>query len=145
MSKMKKLVDIDKPSKIISVGDVVSHNLHEHNLHPQLSIIDNKFLRDQVMPKNCAAENTVHVRNPMGTITEEAVNAVKAALGKNEHVHIVVDGEEDLLVLIAVLYAPLNSLVVYGQPHMGLVAVKVTSRKRAEAKEFLKAMKPSKS
>jgi hypothetical protein len=145
MSKMKKLVDKEKPPKLISVGDVVSHNLHEQNLHPQLSITDNKFLRDQVMPENGAAENAVHVCNPMGTITKEAIEAVKAALAKNEHVHIVVDGEEDLLVLIAVLYAPLNSLVVYGQPHMGVVAVKVTSKKRAEAEEFLKAMKPSKS
>lgn len=144
MSKMKKLVG-QKTPKLISVGDVVSHNLHEHNLHPQLSIIDNKFLRDQVMPENEAAENSIHVKNPMGTITKEAVNAVKDALAKNEHVHIVVDGEEDLLVLIAVLYAPENSLVVYGQPHLGIVAVKVTSKKKAEAEEFLKAMKPSKS
>lgn len=145
MSKTKKLIDKDKPPKIISVGDVVSHNLHEHNLHPQLSIIDNKYLRDQVIPENEVAENSIHVKNPMGTITKEAIEAVKDALAENEHIHIVVDGEEDLLVLIAVLYAPENSLVVYGQPHLGIVAVKVTSKKKVEVEEFLKAMKPSKS
>ena len=41
-----------------------------------------------------------------------------------------VDGEEDLLALVAVLYAPQNSFVVYGQPHCGIVFVKVTSRRK---------------
>ena len=61
------------------------------------------------MPEDQAAENSIHVKNPLGTITKEAVCAVKTALEKNEHIHIVVDGEEDLLALIAVLYAPENS------------------------------------
>ena len=59
------------------------------------------------------------MNNPQGTITKEAVAAIKEAIDKNEHTHIVVDGEEDLLTLIAVLYAPENSFVVYGQPHTG--------------------------
>jgi uncharacterized protein (UPF0218 family) len=46
-----------------------------------------------------------------------------------------------LLALIAVLYAPEKSLVVYGQPYEGIVVVKVTSEKKAEATEILKAMK----
>jgi uncharacterized protein (UPF0218 family) len=39
------------------------------------------------------------------------------------------------------LYAPENSLIVYGQPYKGIVVVKVTSEKKAEATEILKAMK----
>ena len=87
----------------------------------------------------------MHVNNPQGTITQEAISAVKAALEKNEHTHIVVNGEEDLLALIAVLYAPENAVVVYGQPHEGIVVVKVTSDRKEQAKQFLNAMKPSKS
>ena len=90
-------------------------------------------------------EKTVYVNNPQGTITQEAIVAIKEALEKNEHTHIVVDGEEDLLTLIAVLYAPENSFVVYGQPYSGIVVVKVTSEKKAQAQEFLNAMKASKS
>ena len=83
----------------------------------------------------------VYVKNPPGTITEEAIVAIKEALESPKHVHILVDGEEDLLVLIAVFYAPEKSLVVYGQPYEGIVVVKVTSEKKAEAAEILKAMK----
>ena len=142
MVKMKELVDKEKPPRTISVGDVVSRNLHEHNIHPQLTIVDTKFLRNHNMPEKVSVEKTVHVNNPKGTITEEAIFAIKEALEKNEHTHIVVDGEEDLLTLIAVLYAPENSFVVYGQPYSGIVVVEVTSEKKAQAKEFLKAMKP---
>ena len=142
MAEMKALVEEEKPSRTISVGDVVSRNLHEHNIHPQLTIIDTKFLRNQNMPEKVSVEKTVHVNNPKGTITEEAIFAIKEAIEKNEHTHIVVDGEEDLLTLIAVLYAPENSFVVYGQPYSGIVVVKVTSEKKAQVKEVLEAMKP---
>jgi uncharacterized protein (UPF0218 family) len=90
-------------------------------------------------------EKTVYVDNPQGTITQEAIYAVKEALEGDEHTHIVVRGEEDLLTLIAVLYAPENAFVVYGQPNFGIVVVKVTSQKKAQAQEFLNAMKASKS
>ena len=142
MDEMKELVEKEKPPKTISVGDIVSRNLHDNNINPQLTIIDTKFLRNQNMPEKVSVEKTVHVNNPQGTITSEAIFAIKEALEKNEHTHIVVDGEEDLLTLIAVLYAPENSFVVYGQPYSGIVVVKVTSEKKAQAEEFLKAMKP---
>ena len=142
MSKMKELVDREKPLIIISVGDVVSHNLHEWNIHPQTTIIDNKFLRTQSMPEIDSVEKTVNVNNPKGTITEEAILAIKEALEKKKHTHIIVKGEEDLLTLIAILYAPENAYVVYGQPYSGIVVVKVTVEKKAQAQEFLNAMKP---
>jgi uncharacterized protein (UPF0218 family) len=58
----------------------------------------------------------------------------------DEEVHLVVDGEEDLLTLIAVLYAPEKSWVVYGQPREGAVVVEVTPEKKAETAEILRGM-----
>jgi hypothetical protein len=52
-----------------------------------------------------------------------------------------IDGEEDLLALVAVLYAPEKSLVVYGQPNEGMVVVEVTKEKKTETCKFLEAMK----
>ncbi len=145
MAKMKEMVEKERPPKIISVGDIVSSNLHKHNINPQLTIIDNISLRTQPVPKEEPVEKTVRVSNPQGTITQEAIFAVKEALERDEHTHIVVEGEEDLLTLIAVLYAPETAFVVYGQPHCGIVVVKVTSERKARAQELLNAMKSSKS
>ncbi len=145
MAKMNELIKKEKPSRIISVGDVVSLNLHKHGIEPQLTIIDNVSLRDKAMPQEEVVEKTVYVDNPQGTIAIGAILAVKKALEGKEHTHIVVKGEEDLLTLIAVLFAPENAFVVYGQPFSGVVVVKVTSERKARAQEFLNAMKASKS
>jgi uncharacterized protein (UPF0218 family) len=140
MREMKNRVEREEPPKIVSVGDTVSRNLHEHQITPQLSITDNKRRRKRIKSRVFAGKTVVHVKNPQGTITEEAITAIKAALESDEHVHVIVDGEEDLLTLIAVLYAPEKSFVVYGQPCAGIVVVEVTSDKKAEAAEILKAM-----
>src|SRR3989304_6590750 len=141
MSRMKGIVVKEKPPKIVSVGDMISRNLHEHQINPQLSITDNKCMRKKIEPTVLAAEKVVHVENPPGTITEEATKAIREALESEKHVQVIVDGEEDLLTLIAVLYAPERSLVVYGQPNEGIVIVKVTPEKKADAAKILKAMK----
>ncbi|HLE75660.1 MAG TPA: DUF359 domain-containing protein [Candidatus Bathyarchaeia archaeon] len=141
MSKLEIIVEREKPPRIISVGDTVSRNLHEHKVNPQLSITDNKRMRKRIQLRIFPAKRVIHVKNPQGTITEEAITAVRKALENDRQVHIIVDGEEDLLTLVAVLHAPEDSLVVYGQPCEGIVVVKVTPEKKAEAMEILKAMK----
>jgi uncharacterized protein (UPF0218 family) len=83
----------------------------------------------------------MHVKNPRGTISEEAFTIIQEALKETARVKIVVDGEEDLLTLVAVLAAPENSFVVYGQPHEGIVVVKASPEKKAEVAVLLKAMK----
>ena len=141
MSKLENIVNQKKPSKIISVGDAVSQNLHEHQITPQLSITDNKRMRRRTKSKTFAGKSVVRVKNPPGTITEESIAAIREALESDEHIHIIVDGEEDLLAIIAVLYAPEHSFVVYGQPYKGIVVINVTSEKKAGAEEILKSMK----
>jgi hypothetical protein len=142
MSKMKKMIREEKPTMVISVGDIVSRNLHENKMNPQLSITDNRKMRKRIKPRVLAGKNIVYVKNPQGTITKEAIKAIKEALSKNdEQIQIIVDGEEDLLTIVAVLLAPENSLVVYGQPYMGVVVVRATPEKKTEAKKILNAMK----
>lgn len=141
MNKLETIAEREKPPKIISVGDTVSRNLHEHGVSPQLLITDNKRMRKRIQPRIFPTKSIVHVKNPQGTITEEAIIAIQKALESDRQVHIIVDGEEDLLTLIAVLHAPEESLVVYGQPYEGIVVVKVTPEKKAEVMEVLKAMK----
>jgi uncharacterized protein (UPF0218 family) len=140
MKKLKDLVEKENPPMIISVGDIVSKNLTRNNMFPKLSIVDNKVMRKRIQPIALTTGKTLYVKNPPGTITEEALAAIQEALEHNRRVKIVVDGEEDLLTLAAVLYASKNSFVVYGQPLEGIVVVKVTQQKKAEVTEVLKAM-----
>jgi uncharacterized protein (UPF0218 family) len=140
MRELMVIVGREKPPVIVAVGDTVSRNLHERGVDVQLFITDNKRRRKRIQSRIFPVKSVVCVRNPAGVITREAVVAVRGALEGGEQVHVVVDGEEDLLVLVAVLYAPLGSLVVYGQPFEGIVVVKVTAEKRAEAVEILKVM-----
>lgn len=146
MAVLKNMIRTEKPPIIISVGDVVSRNLHAFGMQPQLSVIDNISLRSQKEQAPIShGEKIIAIRNPQGAITEEAIETIKAALIGKEHIHVVVDGEEDLLVITAVQYAPLNAFVVYGQPHIGIVVVKVTPDKKADVIGFLNDMKPAKS
>lgn len=141
MRKMETIVKRKKPPIIVSVGDTVSRNLHLYQIKPQLSITDNRRMRKRVKKEVFKDKNVVHVKNPPGTITEEAITAVRKALESDECFHIIVEGEEDLLALIAVLYAPEKSLIIYGQPFEGIVVVEVTTEKKAAAIDLLKAMK----
>ncbi len=140
MNKMKALIDKEKPAGIIAVGDTVSRNLFEYKIFPQLSIIDFKCMRKKIQPFKMPVDKTFYVENPQGTITRQAIDAIKEVLESEKSTQIIVDGEEDLLTIIAVLYAPENAFVVYGQPNEGIVIVRVTSKKKAEAADWLKAM-----
>jgi len=145
MRILKNMVVEEKPPGIIAVGDTVSKNLVRNGFSPVLLIIDNKSKRKTSKPAKIPADRTVHVTNPQGTITEEAERAIQDALKSGQQIKIVVDGEEDLLALIAISHASENSYVIYGQPYEGIVVVKVTADKKAEVDRILKSMeKPSK-
>jgi len=141
MQELKTLLDKEKPPMVISVGDTVTRNLTKRNVQTHLSITDNKTHRRKVQPQTFMDKCLVKVKNPPGTITPLAMAAIKEAFANSRPVHLLVEGEEDLLTLIAVLNAPNNAFIVYGQPHKGLVAVKVTPGKKKAAEKILKRMK----
>lgn len=136
----RDMLEKEKHTRIISVGDAVTRNLAENNVALHVAIVDNRVMRKNVPPIPLKMEKTMHAKNPQGTITEEAIRAIHEALEGNCSVKIVVDGEEDLLALVAVLYSSENSFVVYGQPYEGIVIVKVTPKKKKEIAAILKTM-----
>jgi uncharacterized protein (UPF0218 family) len=143
-NQLKEILAQEKPSMIITVGDTVSRNLHKHHISPHLSITDNQSMRKKLRSQTFPDKQIIQIKNPQGSITQEAICVIREALKSEKQVQIVVDGEEDLLTLIVVLYAPENALVIYGQPQTGIVIVKVTPEKRAEAQKIWNAMKPVK-
>ncbi len=142
MKKLKRLVSKEKPPWIISVGDVVSENMIKHGIHPHVWVVDHKVMRKFVTPLFIEGEQVLHVKNPSGALTEDAWFVMREALKTRRRTKILVDGEEDLFTMVAVLCAPQNSLVVYGQPEEGIVVVKVTEEKREKVRLVVEAMNP---
>ncbi|MGD8506393.1 MAG: GTP-dependent dephospho-CoA kinase family protein [Candidatus Bathyarchaeota archaeon] len=143
MEKLEEIITREKPAMVISVGDVVSENMTKHGILVHIAIVDNRVMRQPRKPVVLKVNQTIYAKNTPGTITDEAWLAVKKALKQNNSVKIVVDGEEDLLTLVALLHAPSNAFVVYGQPYEGIVVIKVTPQKRQEARRIMEAMLPT--
>ena len=133
-----------RPARLITVGDIVASKLLEAGLKPDVLVADFKVMREPTDDKTkrtieAFEASVVRVKNPAGTITRELREAFE--VGKFP-LKIIVDGEEDLATIPAVLSAPLGSVVVYGQPREGLVLVEVTERKRQEFEDLLKIFEP---
>ncbi len=121
-------------STLITVGDVVTVNTLGAGLDPSVSVVDGRTLRHVGMgvPRD-AFDVEIRVRNPPGRITEDAMKAVRTALGEAEagrSALLVVDGEEDLLALPLIAWGPENGLVLYGHFMGALVAVPIRPYRR---------------
>jgi uncharacterized protein (UPF0218 family) len=139
MPRLRVLIQQDKPSKVITVGDVVSRETLATGIQVNLRVVDQMTLRKSISPVEIRAERTYRVRNPAGIITTEAWDAIREALQHREAV-IFVDGEEDLLALPAILESPDNAFIVYGQPSQGLVVVTASPVIKHEVKEMMSRM-----
>jgi uncharacterized protein (UPF0218 family) len=137
---LRKALEKEKPLQVIAVGDQTSKTLLNLGMRAHLHICDGKTKRKKI-PKRILHGETVTVKNPAGVITDEALKAVKTALSSQVESSIFVDGEEDLLTLAAILYAPEGAAVLYGQPDEGIVFVKVTTQKRQLVKKIIDRMK----
>ena len=132
---------ISTESIIITVGDRTTENLLQLGLKPQVQIIDGLEKRSQcVVPTDDAINTKLSCKNPPGEITEESIQVIRKAFSSKPPVRITVDGEEDLLVIPVCIFAPENSVVMYGQPNEGLVLVHVTPEMQAKVQKILDSM-----
>ena len=128
------------PARLITVGDHVTADFLEAGIKPDIAIIDFLIMRFPVDEKIKKVIEDYHVptklvKNPPSKITKELEDAVKNAVPP---LKIVVEGEEDLATIPAILLAPFGSVVAYGQPKEGVVLVEVTKEKKREIADILK-------
>ena len=141
IDKENIIKEISAESVLITVGDRTTENMLQLGLKPQIQIIDGLEKRNQrVVPTNDAVNTNLSCRNPPGEITEESTQVIQKAFSSESPVRITVDGEEDLLVLPVCIFAPENSVVMYGQPNEGLVIIHITPEIRAKVQKILDAM-----
>lgn len=137
--------ELGNPTKLISVGDIITFNLLEAGVIPDISVVDEKTRRVPASEKVIQGTKhprfeTIIVENPAGSITEELVLAMAKALESTRPIRIFVRGEEDLAALPAIALAPITSVIIYGLPDQGAVLVKVTETKKKEIKNILERM-----
>lgn len=126
---------------LITVGDATTENMINLGIVPSLQIIDNQEKRKERKLLSIKGVNTtLSCRNPAGEINKECITTIKNGFNSKSPVRIIVDGEEDLLVIPVCIFAPPNSVVMYGQPNEGLVIVKIDTEIRDKAQKILDSM-----
>jgi len=145
MRLLKNELNSNNPTRIISVGDITTYTLIEADILPDICIVDHLTCRarisDDVLKRiHHPVYLEVSVENPAGSITSDLILCIKKAVRSGNPTLIFVQGEEDLAVMPAVIFAPTSSIVIYGQPSSGCVLINVTSEKKKEILELLKQM-----
>jgi pantetheine-phosphate adenylyltransferase len=143
---------------IITVGDVTTDIILSRGIVPALSVIDlqvhrkpYKKIEEYHFPSDATI---VKVASGPGYISREAQQALASWADSRSNstnpTVIVVDGEEDLLTLSAIMVAPAGSVLFYGQPRInvltnrdgspvreGLVEITISEDIRKKASELL--------
>ncbi|XVH32646.1 GTP-dependent dephospho-CoA kinase family protein [Haloferacaceae archaeon DSL9] len=136
---------IDAP--LVAVGDVVTYHLRVGGRRPDVAVIDGKTERESVTAEIREVvddpgddETQLTVENPPASLSMALCEAIRDALARSDRTTIVVEGEEDLATLPALVAAPVGASVIYGQPGEGMVQVAVTEAARERAATLLSRM-----
>lgn len=128
-------------SKIITIGDVVSKKVRELEIYSMLSVVDGKSERNFI--SEIKSDNIIQ-NNNAGEINASAAaflfDRLDVSLKNSTHEIVVINGEEDLLALPLMLYAPLLSIVCYGMRNEGMVVVRITEEVKDKLKNLVARM-----
>lgn len=121
------------------VGDTVTKNALKAGCRPRLLVFDCAEKRAETScPEIPRGYVLREAKSPRSRISFEAWSIIEEALRKGGGTAIRVRGEEDLLALVVMLYAPQGSIVLYGQPNRGVVYVRVDREVKRRALNVLK-------
>lgn len=119
---------------IFSVGDASSRNLFDLGLDPHVAIVDQKTERGNFEwdSKIWEGKTILNTENKAGQVTRQSVRLINELIHSDKYkkgsIIIKVDGEEDLLALPLILFAPLGSVVCYGLRNKGMVIVVIDEK-----------------
>lgn len=128
-----------KPSPSILVGDTISRNAIAVGIMADVIIIDNLEKRHKANKFSVGQRRIFQLNNQPGTIDANAWKIIRSAIQSRNSV-VAVEGEEDLLVLVAIEEAPSGSLVAYGQPDRGIVLIIVSDLEKKQVKQITQEM-----
>jgi uncharacterized protein (UPF0218 family)/phosphopantetheine adenylyltransferase len=129
----------ETPKCVIAVGDVTSSTLIKEGYTPEVMIVDGITKRGP-FEEEFMAERVFKIFNPAAVIYPEAWSVIDTAIQGDKYALIVVEGEEDLMGFPAVLLAPDDSAVLYGQPDVGIVWIPINDETRKTTRDLLEQM-----
>ncbi len=138
-ARVGQRLEEEKPPVVIAVGDVTSTTLLDVGVQPDVCIVDGATKRGAFEREVRTRERFV-IYNPPATIYPEAWSTIATAIECDAPAVIAVEGEEDLLGFPAVLLAPEDAVMLYGQPDRGIVWVPVNTDSKAAARALLEQM-----
>ncbi|WP_440771010.1 GTP-dependent dephospho-CoA kinase family protein [Natronorubrum sp. DTA28] len=129
---------VDGP--LIAVGDVVTYHFLQAGRAPDVAVVDERTKRsavDEEIRETVTESTNLEAVNPPAELSAEMIEALREAIASDDPTTILVEGEEDLVAVPAIVAAPEGASVVYGQPDEGMVHVKVSDEHRAEMRALL--------
>jgi GTP-dependent dephospho-CoA kinase len=147
----RKIIELRQATrKLITVGDTTTAKVINFGIIPDVSVVDgfekrsvSKTSVSKLKSMIAAALSDVVLveltcKNQPGSISLEAINILVRALTSHTPVLVNVMGEEDLIALPLIAYAPTDSRILYGQPSEGIVVVRVADRIQKVAKHLMR-------
>lgn len=148
---------------VVTVGDRTTERVLEYDIHIDIQIVDGIEQRKaRTVPGD--AHHIIRCQNPTSCITSDAVSAIRQGYDiwkrhdryrsdsestsdirrrydARQSIRILVSGEEDLLLLPALILAPYDAVLLYGQPNEGLVVVYADDATKRRGEHLMSLLK----
>lgn len=129
----------EDPPCVIAVGDVTSETIIREGFVPDVCIIDGITKRG-AYNATIEGEREYGCFNPPAVLYPEAWSTIATAIEDGVKSVVNIEGEEDLMGFPAVLLAPEGSVMLYGQPDVGIVWVPASKSNKVLARQLLEKM-----
>lgn len=146
-------INIMEWTMVIAVGDIIVSSLLKEGVKIDIKVIDFKSrkkpikIRTDPFQKGLKGLSFKNFKNNPGTINFKTAEKLKEIIKNNikgtvpfrdsPYNWFIIDGEEDLLALPAILFAPLGSLVLYGHWQYGVIGVEVTEKIKEKIRRII--------
>ncbi len=134
----KRLLE-EQPNCVIAVGDVTSETVIRAGFAPDVCIVDGTTKRGRY-EGTVTGQRNYFFYNPAAVLYPEAWSTIATAIEDGKKSVVRVEGEEDLMGFPSVLLAPDDSVMIYGQPDVGIVWVPVNKSNKQLARNLLEKM-----
>ncbi|AWR99529.1 GTP-dependent dephospho-CoA kinase family protein [Metallosphaera hakonensis] len=107
-------------NRIVTVGDVVTNSVISAKLTPFLTVVDGKTKRSISVTPHSIGKTIV---NEPGLLRLSTMLKIKEIMEGDSPTSVFIVGEDDMIVIPAIIYGRKGDVVVYGQPNAGAVCL----------------------